>query len=93
MPMTDITELEKSVLEEISREYPEIKYCLGDLNVSKREYSGAGSFTHFEPLANPIRGYPEFRRLLLSKIIALPELENGLGGFVEISKGSPVFSP
>ncbi len=87
--MIDITELEKAVLEEIAHGHPEIKFCIAELGVSKREYSGAGSFTHFEPLASPITGYPELKRLSLSKIITLPELSNGLGGFLEVLNGSP----
>lgn len=87
--MMDITELEKSVLEEIAHEHPEIEFCIRELSVSKREYSGAGSFTHFEPLACPVNGYPGFKRLSLSKIITLPELNNGLGGFLEVLNGSP----
>ena len=87
--MKNLTELEKSVLKEIASANPELEACLSELAVSKREYSGAGSFTHFKPLENPINGYPELKRLTLSKVVALPKIKNGLGGFLEVLNGSP----
>lgn len=84
-----MTKLEVAVLKELSREHPEIGGLLGELTVAKREFSGVGSFTHFQPLANPIPGYPKFRRISLSKIVTFPELKNGLGGCLEVVNGSP----
>jgi len=84
-----MTTLELAVLEKISEDYPELRAVLDDLKVIKREYSGAGSFTHFQTLKNRIKNIPEFKRLSLNTVVHISELENGLGGFLEVSECSP----
>ena len=84
-----MTSLEIAIMERLAKSNSELNSILTQLVVSKREYSGAGSFTHFQELKEPLLGYPDLKRQTLDEIINLPELEFGIGAFLEITNGSP----
>ena len=49
-----MTKIKIAILDKLSEEYPELNAMLDKLIVIKREFSGAGYFTHFQKLENPL---------------------------------------
>ncbi len=87
--MNKVNEFEQSILFEIAKEHDQLKSVINTLVVTKRELTGAGSYTDFAPIDTPVKG--DLQILDLSKIINIPGIEHGLGAHIQMSKGVPEF--
>lgn len=84
-----MTKIKIAILDKLSEECPELNAVLDKLIVIKREFPGAGCFTHFQKLEKSLKNYPAFKWLYLNIVIQIPELQSGLGSFLDVSEGSP----
>ncbi len=81
-------EFEMAVLERIADAAPALRSTIGNLRVLRRELTGAGSYTHFAPVApTPIPdGY-----VTLDALIIMPGVPNGMGAALAMTSGYPGF--
>jgi hypothetical protein len=75
---------EQAILDCIAVHNPEILAALPDLRVSRREFTGVGSYTDFKrhfpvALADGYRG--------LDRLIHMPGVENGMGAVLAVTSG------
>lgn len=78
------TSFELAILGRIADRHPELLALIPTLQVRSRQYSGAGSFTSFEPHP-PLRlpdGY-----IGLDALIHMPGLEHGMGASLAVDAG------
>jgi hypothetical protein len=81
---TQPTAFEQAILRRIAEREPELLAVIPKLQVQRREFSGAGSFTQFLPHA-PVAlqdGYVD-----LDALIHMPGVEHGMGASIAITSG------
>ncbi|MCK7593174.1 hypothetical protein [Pseudomarimonas salicorniae] len=80
---SQLTTFEKAILGRIAEDHPALD-PIADLRVDRRELSGAGSFTYFQPHRSVALedGYYS-----LSGLIQVPGVEFGMGASIAMSSG------
>jgi hypothetical protein len=81
--------LEAAVLMRMAQSNDWLKPIIDELVVSKRELTGAGSYTHFEPSSAAVE--ISDRHLDLNTLISLPEVPNGLSAALFVKSGHVAF--
>jgi hypothetical protein len=83
-----MNEFEISILKAVGKHYPNLLVAIDQLRVKKREFTGAGSYTDFFPIEEPVISHVQI--LDLHGAINLP---NGtmLSAHIEMNSGVPEF--
>jgi hypothetical protein len=81
-------DLETAVLHRMAAAVPSIAPALSGLRVASREYTGVGTFTNFEAVAD---GLPWDRDIGIDVPIEIPGLEHGLCAVLFCRGDSPIF--
>ena len=85
----DLNDFELAILRSVAESNPSLLDLIPKLRVISREFTGAGSFTHFicpdrvADLANT--------RIGLNKLINMPGVPSGLGALLFCKEGKPDF--
>ena len=83
-----LNELEAEILRRIARDTPSLVDALAFLKVTRRDLTGAGSYTYFQSEV-PVQVPDGF--LTLSDLIVLPGIPDGMGAALAVSSGHPEF--
>lgn len=78
----ELTLFELALLRRIAADKPQLLARIAELQVDRRDFSGAGSFTRFKPhgaVALP-DGY-----IGLDALISMPGVENGMGASIAVT--------
>lgn len=81
---TQPTPFEQAILGRIAADHPLLLPLIAELCVDRREFSGAGSFTYFQP--HPAVALPD-GYIGLRSLIHMPGVEGGMGASLAVSSG------
>ena len=79
------TEFESAILKRLVHQFPMLKFCVANLHVLSREFTGVGSFTHFQ-LSSSSTSLPD-GSYTLDVLINMPDVSNGMGAALFIKDG------
>jgi hypothetical protein len=79
------TEFESAILQRLAHQLPPLKLCVANLHVLSREFTGVGTFTHFQP-SSSLTSLPD-GAYSLDVLINMPGVPNGMGAALFIKDG------
>ena len=82
--MSALTRFELAILSHIAERTPPLRPAIGHLRVARREFTGAGSYTYFEPtLPIPLVD----GSVPLEALVSMPGVPHGMGAILSVASG------